>query len=169
VDESKNETNNNETPLATSEIETTESTQPLDNPSNGEKVVKALNALKSEKERVDTEYNQQNALLQELAAKISQEEMKAREYERLTDAVVTQHQLLQQTVSRLTKLPQHSPFSGRLVSIINQPTPGTQISPILRPLLQTSVGAGLLAGLGLFALVFLASLMTTETQDEDSE
>jgi len=56
-----------------------------------------------------------------------------------------------------------------LVSIINQPTPGTQISPILRPLLQTSVGAGLLAGLGLFALVFLASLMTTETQDEDSE
>lgn len=169
VDESKNETNNNETPLATSEIETTESTQPLDNPSNGEKVVKVLNALKSEKERVDTEYNQQNALLQELAAKISQEEMKAREYERLTDAVVTQHQLLQQTVSRLTKLPQHSPFSGRLVSIINQPTPGTQISPILRPLLQTSVGAGLLAGLGLFALVFLASLMTTETQDEDSE
>ena len=131
---------------------------------DGEKVISALNALKREKQEVSDRYEEQNNSLQELAEKISQEEIKSREYQRLTDAVVTQHQLLQQTVSRLSKLPQHSPFSGRMVSVINQPTPGTQISPVLQPLLQTSVGAGLLAGLGLFVLVFLASLMTSESE-----
>ena len=91
------------------------------------------------------------------------------EYQRLTDALATQHQLLQQTVSRLTKLPQHSPFNGRVVSVINQPTPGVQVSPILRPILQTSVGAGLLAGLGLFVLVLVASLMTSDLPSEETE
>ena len=137
--------------------------------SDGEKVVQALKALKAELENVELEYDEKNQLLQSLASDISQEEMKSREYERLTDAVVTQHQLLQQTVSRLSKLPQHSPFSGRLVTVINQPTPGTQISPVLRPLLQTSIGAGLLAGLGLFVLVFLASLVTNDSESDEAE
>ena len=151
---------------------TTETTneETTTNPStDGEKVITALNALKAEKTKVDQDYEQQNNSLRELAALISQEEMKSREYERLTDAVVTQHQLLQQTVSRLSKLPQHSPFSGRLVSIINQPTPGVQVSPVLRPLLQTSIGSGLLAGLGLFILVFLASIVSSDPTDESEE
>jgi len=153
--------NNTEPDRGTNESDTITASKP---DTDGEKVIAALNALKREKQEVSTRYDEQNTLLQELAEKISQEEMKSREYQRLTDAVVTQHQLLQQTVSRLSKLPQHSPFSGRIVSVINQPTPGKQISPVLQPLLQTSVGAGLLAGLGLFVLVFLASLMTSETE-----
>ena len=99
-----------------------------------------------------------------MAATISDEEIKAIEVDRLTDRLVIQNQLLQQTVSRLSKLPQHSPFSGRLISVINPPSPGSQVSPVLRPILQTSIGSGLLAGLGLFVLVYVASLVTTDPE-----
>ena len=137
-----------------------------------------MNALKAEKDKIETELNSQRALLEELAATVSDEEIKAIEVDRLTDRLVIQNQLLQQTVSRLSKLPQHSPFSGRLISVINPPSPGSQVSPVLRPILQTSIGSGLLAGLGLFVLVYVASLVTTDPnvgqtesslQPEDSE
>ena len=138
-------------------------------PSNGEKVASALRALRAEKKQLDSEYAELKESLEELASRISKEDLNMIEYQRLTDALATQHQLLQQTVSRLTKLPQHSPFNGRVVSVINQPTPGVQVSPILRPILQTSVGAGLLAGLGLFVLVLVASLMTSDLPSEETE
>ena len=137
--------------------------------SDGQKVVTALNALKAEKDKIETELNSQRALLEELAATVSDEEIKAIEVDRLTDRLVIQNQLLQQTVSRLSKLPQHSPFSGRLISVINPPSPGSQVSPVLRPILRTSIGSGLLAGLGLFVLVYVASLVTTDPEVGQTE
>ena len=137
--------------------------------SDGQKVVTALNALKAEKEKIETELISQRALLEGLAATVSDEEIQAIEVDRLTDRLVIQNQLLQQTVSRLSKLPQHSPFSGRLISVINPPSPGSQVSPVLRPILQTSIGSGLLAGLGLFVLVYVASLVTTDPEVGQTE
>ena len=128
----------------------------------------ALSALRLENKQINDEVEKQNSALQALASKISQEELKAREYERLTDSLVVQHQLLQQAVSRLSKLPQQSPFSGRIVTVVNQPASGVQVSPELRPLMRTSVGAGILAGLGLFVLVLLASIMTSEQETQSA-